>query len=180
MTGKSLLMRSAHFSPFSFCLFTCRRAEGFSLAEVLVAMVLLTLGLLAALSGFRWAQVGLDDGERATRALALAQSRLEAKRTTSWRTLLQDDADADGMDELHMRDDGRGEDERAGDGRYTGSWTDGGIHVVWTIQPDRPGPLWQVGVVLILVQARYRTAAGHWRHIHLGALRANPNYIGYR
>ncbi len=173
-------MHNDNLLPFPFGLLSCRRAEGVSLAEVLVAMMLLTLGLLAALSGFRWAQAGLSDGERATRALALAESRLEAKRTTSWATLLQDDADGDGLDEQRMRDDGGGEDEHAGDGRYTGSWTEDGIHLVWTIQPDRPGPLWQVGSVLIQVQARYRTAGGPWRHIHLGALRANPNYIGYR
>ncbi len=166
--------------PVSFCLLTRRQAGGFSLTEVLVAMVLLSFGALGAVTGFRWAQEGLRDGERAMRALALAESRLEAKWATSWGRLLQDDADADGLDELLMRDDGGGTDDRAGDGRYTGSRTEGGIHLVWTVQPDRPGPLWQVGSVLIHVHARYLTTGGHWRHIHLEALRANPNYIGYR
>lgn len=173
-------MQGNQLFPFSIFLVNCRRAEGFSLAEVLVAMVLLTLGLLGTLSGFRWAQEGLSDGEQALRALALAESRLEAKWASPWQRLLQDDADADGVDEVRMRDDGGGDDEHAGDGRYTGSRTEGGIHLKWTVQPDRPGPFWQVGSVLIHVQARYQTAGGHWRHIHLEALRANPNYIGYR
>lgn len=166
--------------PFSFCLFTWRRAEGFSLTEVLVAMTLLSLGLLGALSGFRWAQQGLSDGERATRALALAESRLEAKRAGPWRTILQDDVDGDGLAGRSMRDDGGGDDEQAGDGRYTGSRTEDGIHLVWTIQPDRTGALWQVGSVLIQVEARYQTTGGVWRHIRLGTRRANPNYVGYR
>lgn len=168
-----------HFFPFYFCLWPCRDS-GFSLTEVLVAMTLLATGLLGSLWGFQWAQRGLEAGREATRALALAESMLEAKRATRWRFLLREDTDGDGVLDGVMRDDGGRGDERAGDGVYTASREVGGIRLTWSVQPDRPGPLWRVGSAILRARAEYEVPGGGRRTVELDSLRANPNYIGRR
>ena len=77
--------------------------QGFSLVEVLVAMtlsaVVLMSGMTAVLVSARFAQ----QGRLAAKALALAQSRVEAKRSVRWEGLLLDDLDLD--DELDDDED---------------------------------------------------------------------------
>lgn len=53
---------------------------GFSLAEVLVAVVLLSVGLMAVASGSGSVYQMLGAGKRATRAATLATERMEALR----------------------------------------------------------------------------------------------------
>ena len=110
----------------------------------------------------------------------MAESRLEAKRAVPWELLLTDDVDADGTPELTMRDDGTHGDTQTGDGIYTGSQDHEGIHLVWTVQLDRSGPLQTVGSAVIQARARYSVGRGQRREIRIGTLRANPNYIGWR
>jgi prepilin-type N-terminal cleavage/methylation domain-containing protein len=154
--------------------------SGFSLTEVLVAMVILSAGLLGTLSSFQWAQRGLQEGDTGTRALALAESKLELKRHAPWQHLLDDDLDGDGTFDATMVDTGSQGDERAGDGIFSGMSKEGDIKLVWTVEPDRPGPLWLVGAAVLGVQARYEVGEGRWREIRCAALRANPNYVGVR
>src|SRR5574341_555681 len=161
------------------------REAGFGLVEVLVAVLILACALLGVMGLFQWADLGLREGLRATRALALAESRLDAKRTTPWSALLTDHVGGDRTVEIHMRDDGIPPDERAGDGVFTAGMEQDGITLVWTVQPDRvdglrPGSLTRVGSVAITARASYETGRGPWRQIHLATLRANPNYVGPR
>ena len=59
------------------------RAEGgASFSEVLVAMVLTLIGLAGAMGAFQAAERSLRTGTLATRALAMAASRIEAKRAS--------------------------------------------------------------------------------------------------
>ncbi len=163
---------------FSFLPLPCLNQTGFSLVEVMVAMVILAFGILGVMGTFQTAEHGLREGAKSTRALAMVESRLEAKRATPWEALLTEDADGDGVGEIEMLDDGTRNDVRAGDGIYTASLDREGIHLLWTVQPNRVGSLKQAGSVLIQAEASYAGARGQPRTIRLGTLRANPRYVG--
>ncbi|MGH7207239.1 MAG: type IV pilus modification PilV family protein [Nitrospiraceae bacterium] len=154
--------------------------KGFSLIEVMFAMVILAFGVLGVMGMFQWADHGLRHGANGTRALAMVESRLEAKRTVTWDALFLDDLDSDGIPEITMRDDGTEGDAEAGDGVYTASREQDGIRLVWTVQPDRAGSLRSVGSVVIQARASYQVGQSQWREIRIGTLRANPQYLGAR
>ncbi len=157
-----------------------RQKTGFTLLEVMLAMVILAFGILGVLATFQWADEGLHLGANGMRAQAMVESRLEAKRTSTWEGLLADDIDGDGLPEVLMYDDGRNGDVQAGDGVYTGSVEREGIRLVWTVQTERPGPIANAGSVVILAKASYPAGRGRPREISMGMLRANPRYIGER
>lgn len=158
----------------------CRTESGFSLLEVMLAMVILAFAVVGVMGLFRWADHGVQYGAKATRALALAESRLEAKRAGSWASLLRDDLDADGRPEITMRDDGGEYDAVAGDGVFTAGVEQEGIRLLWQVQPDRPGPLAQAGAVVIAAEASYLVGSGQRRSVQVRTLRANPSYLGWR
>ncbi len=157
-----------------------RREEGFSLIEVMFAMVILAFALVGVMGMFEWADYGLQTGANGLKALALAESRLEAKRAAPWEALLADDLDFDGQPDIQMNDDGTQADEKAGDGIYSAAVDDGGIHLVWTVQPGSAGPLRAAGSVVILVRASFQAGRGARREFQIGTLRANPRYLGAR
>ncbi len=157
-----------------------RRQAGFSLIEVMIAMVILAFAILGVMSSFRWSDHGLRQGATGTRALALAESRLEAKRAAPWTALLRDDVDGDGRPEIAMRDDGQPPDAQAGDGLYTAAVERDGIMLQWMVQPDRAGPVPAWGTAIVTASARYPVGEGRWREVTVGTLRANPSYLGTR
>ncbi len=157
-----------------------RDQEGSSLIEVMLGMVILAFAVVGVMGMFHWSDHGVQYGAKATRALAMAESRLEAKRAVPWRNLLLDDLDADGLPEITLRDDGVQYDAIAGDGVYTAGVEQDGIRLVWQVQADRPGPLAQAGSVLILAEASYQIGSGQRRSLRIGTLRANPFYVGWR
>lgn len=156
----------------------CAGESGSTLIEVMLAMVILPFAILGVMGMFRWADHGLQVGANSLRALALAESRLEAKRSVPWDLLLVDDLDADGAPEARMRDDGSGADAQAGDGIYTGETEEDGIQVVWTVQPDRAGPIRGAGSVLIQTRASYQAGRERRSELRIGTVRANPRYLG--
>lgn len=60
-----------------------RSAAGFTLAEVLVATFLVTVGLLAIMTGFQVAIASVDAGTRESTAVFLAEQRLDELRSTA-------------------------------------------------------------------------------------------------
>ncbi len=151
--------------------------RGASFAEVLVAMALTMTGLAGAMGAFEAAERIVRNGMLATRALAMAESRIEAKRSARWDRLLLDDLNHDGVPDLVMRDDGVGGDAVAGDGTYSGSWDQDGVHLIWTVTPSRSGSLSGSGHVVIEARAAYASGAGP-REIRVGTLLANPLFVG--
>ena len=152
---------------------------GASFAEVLVAMTLTLIGLVGAMGAFQAAERSIRVGTLATRALAMAESRIEAKRSMRWDRLLLDDLNHDGVSDLVMHDDGAAGDVLAGDGVYSGSWEHDGVRLIWTVTPSRTGSLSDSGHVLIEARAIY--AAGEsQREVRVGTLRANPLFVGGR
>lgn len=154
-----------------------RSQEGFTFAEVMVAMAITSVSLMGAVASFHVAEQQFRRGTLASRAFALAESRIEAKRSTRWDRLLIDDLNHDGRSYLIMQDDGEGDDARAGDGVYSGSWDDHGIHLRWTVTFSRPGALSTSGSVLLEAIASYMTDRGP-REVRVGMLRANPTFVG--
>ncbi|MBM4123700.1 MAG: prepilin-type N-terminal cleavage/methylation domain-containing protein [Nitrospira sp.] len=152
--------------------------DGFSLIEVMLAMVILAFALLGSMGMFQWADHGLQIGANGIRASALATARLEAKRAGSWDVLLTDDLDSDGRPEIEMRDDGAGADAEAGDGIYSASVEDGGISLTWTVQLQEGRSLRAAGSAVIQVRASYPVGRGQRRELRVGTLRANPRYLG--
>jgi len=155
----------------------CRAEGGASFAEVFVAMALTLIGLAGAMGAFLAAERSFRTGMLATRALALAESRIEAKRSVRWDRLLLDDLNHDGVPDLVMRDDGADGDVLAGDGVYSGSWDQDGVRLIWTVTPSRSGSLSASGHVLIEARAVYVGHDGQ-HEVRVGTLRANPVFVG--
>ena len=152
---------------------------GASFAEVLVAMTLTMIGLVGAMGAFQAAERSLRIGTLATHALAMAESRIEAKRSVRWDRLLLDDLNHDGVPDLVMRDDGIGGDVLAGDGVYSGSWDQDGVQLMWTVTPSHSGSLSASGHVLLEARSIYAAGEGQ-REVRIGTLRANPVFVGNR
>jgi hypothetical protein len=140
-------------------------------------MALTMIGLVGAMGAFQAAERILQTGRLETRALAMAESRIEAKRSARWDRLLLDDLNHDGIPDLVMRDDGAADDVLADDGVYSGSWDQDGVHLVWTVTPSRSGSLPASGHVLIEARAIYASGEGQ-REVRVGTLRANPVFVG--
>ena len=152
---------------------------GASFAELLVAMTLTLIGLVGAMGAFQATERIFRTGTLATRALAMAESRIEVKRSVRWDRLLLDDLNHDGVTDLVMHDDGVGGDVLAGDGVYSGRWEQDGVQLIWTVTPSHSGSLSASGHVQIEARAVY--AAGEsQREVRVGTLRANPMFVGSR
>jgi prepilin-type N-terminal cleavage/methylation domain-containing protein len=135
--------------------------DGFSLLEVMVAMVITGVALLGTMNAVEVASRHITQGGLSARALALAQARLEAKRSVRWQSLLEDDLDHDGVPEILMTDNGHG------------------LTLVWTVQAEPGGPLSTAALVKIEAVASYAGSSGR-KTLRLATLRANPSYVGSR
>lgn len=154
------------------------RAGGFTLVESMVALVVLSIGIIGTIGMCEWAQRGLQRGAMTTTALALAESCLEAKRSLPWDQLLADDLDQNGSLESLMHDDGLLDDETNGDGVFTGSLTRSNIRLVWTVELNRGGQLGTASLATIEARAIFITLGGQPREVRVRTIRANPFAIG--
>lgn len=154
--------------------------SGFTLIEVMVAMVVLALAIVGVMGMFEVADRGIRYGAQATRALVLVESRLEAKRAAPWEALLSDDLDGDGLVDVVMRDDGAEGDAVAGDGVFSASADDGPIRLVWTVQAAGSASVRDAGAVVMQARASYPVGRDRRRQVRIGTLRANPAYVGAR
>ena len=154
--------------------------DGFSLIEVMVAMVIAGIALMGTLGAVEVSSRHVQQGGLHSKAIELAQAKLEAKRSIHWQSLLDDDLDHDGIPETRMTDDGQGPDMTAGDGIYTAGYERDGVTVVWMIEADRPGPLRSAAMVRIRALASYSNLNGHKREVQMATIRTNPNFVGQR
>ena len=151
--------------------------NGATFSEVLVAMALTSVGVMGAMGAFLTAEKSLSRDTLATRALAMAESRLEAKRAAAWEQLLVDDLNHDGLPDVAMHDDGTRGDHTAGDGIYSAIWEQQGVTLIWTVRFNHAGSPGNSGAVVIDARGVYRTSTGE-REIRLATLRANPAFAG--
>ena len=152
---------------------------GFSLIEVMIAMVISGIAFIGAIGAVQISSGHTRQGALDSRALELAQGRLEVKQSVRWRYLLEDDLDEDGIPETMMKDDGQNPDAMADDGIYTAMLERNGITGVWSVETDRPGPLGSVGVVAIRAVSSY-VGQGSPKEVMVATLRANPAFVGQR
>lgn len=155
------------------------QGNGFSLIEVMIAMVISGIAFMGAIGAVQISSGQTRQGALSSRALELAQTRLEVKHSVRWPHLLEDDLDGDGIPETMMKDDGQHPDNMADDGIYTAILERNGITVVWSVEPDRPGPLASVGMVAIRAVSSY-VGQGEQKEVLVGTLRANPAFVGQR
>lgn len=151
--------------------------RGATFSEVMVAVALISVGIVGTMGAFEAADKTLGRDALAVRALAMAESRIEAKSALPWDVLLFDDLDHDGIAETTMRDDGTSGDRTAGDGIYSAVMEQQGVKVVWTVAAHHPGPFVTAGAVVIEARGFY-VAGGSMREIRLATLRANPAFGG--
>ncbi len=156
------------------------KSDGFSLIEVMVAMVIAGIALMGTLGAVEVSSRHIRQGGLNSKAIELAQARLETKRSCRWQSLLDDDLDHDGIPETLMADDGQGSDITAGDGIYTAGHERDGVTVVWTIEAERPGPLRSATMVRIQAVASYSGLNGRKREVQVATIRTNPNFVGQR
>ncbi len=154
--------------------------DGFSLVEVMVAMVIAGVALMGTLGAVEVSSRHVQQGGLNSKAIELAQARLEAKRSIRWQSLLEDDLDRDGIPETFMADDGKGSDITAGDGIYTAMYERDGVTVVWMIEAERSRPLLSAAMVMIRSVASYPGPNGHKKEVQVATIRANPNFVGER
>jgi prepilin-type N-terminal cleavage/methylation domain-containing protein len=159
---------------------TYRKSDGFSLIEVMVAMMISGIALMGTLGAVEITSRYAQQGGLSNKALELAQARLEVKRSIRWQFLLEDDLDHDGTPDSFMVDDGQGADVLAGDGIYTAMCERDGITIVWTIEGEPQRPLHTSGLVTIRAVASYSSRGGQPREVHVATIRANPSYVGRR
>jgi len=152
-------------------------SRGATFSEVLVALALTLIGVTGAMGAFQAASRSIMQGTLATRALAMAESRLEAKRSVRWEQLLADDLDHDGVTEILMHDDGADGDRSAGDGIYSAAWEEAGVLLTWTVASNRLGSLTDSGFVVLEAHASFETGSGR-REVQLATIRANPRFAG--
>lgn len=152
---------------------------GFSLIEAMIAMVISGIAFIGAVGAVQISSGHTRQGALASRALELAQARLEVKQSVRWPYLLEEDLDGDGIPETMMKDDGQNPDAMADDGIYTAMLERNGITVVWSVETDRPGPLGMVSMVAIQAVSSY-VGQGGLKEIMVGTLRANPAFVGQR
>ena len=143
--------------------------------ETMVALALLSISLLGAVSMATVAQDGISAGAKGLEALALAETRLERMRAAAYHTLLTADLNGDGVADVILQDHGSDGDAAAGDGEYTARRTVRGIVLTWTVRPDQPG-LARSRAVTIRVTAEWSDRRGSRRTVQLGMRRANPVY----
>jgi len=150
---------------------------GFSLVEVMVASMITGIALMGMMGVMDLASREVHQGSVSLRALALAQGRLEAKRSMRWQALLEDDFDHDGIRETLMNDDGLRGDQIAGDGIYTAVQEHDDVTLTWTLEADAPGLLKSAAFVVLRVTASYLGRSG-LQELHMATIRANPTFVG--
>jgi hypothetical protein len=156
------------------CLYSTR---GATFSEVLVALGLAVLGLTGAMGAFHVADKTIMQDMLANRALTVAESRLEAKRSVRWEHLLMDDLDHDGLPETLMHDDGANGDRVAGDGIYSAQWEGNGVVLTWSVAPSHQARLSESGFVILEAWASYKSDNGE-HEVRLATVRANPVFAG--
>jgi len=155
-----------------------RSITGATFSEVMVALALTSVGLVTTMGAFQAAHQQFGHGILATRAMQLAESRLEAKRAVRWEQLLMEDLDENGLPKSFMHDDGSAGDHVAGDGIYSASSEQDGVTLIWTVAPNQGGNLALSGYVLIEARANYRSRYGD-HELRVATIRANTVLAGH-
>lgn len=153
------------------------REAGSTLLEAMMAAAIAGIMFVGTLEAVGTAARFVRQADVMTRAQAIAQSRLEAKRSVAWPLLLDEDVDQDGTPDTVMKDDGVGSDEEADDGIYSAMADHEGLTEKWMVEINRPAPLAMVGMVTITSVVTFEGLDGR-RELRMKTMRANPAFVG--
>ena len=128
--------------------------KGFTFLEVILALTLFTFGLLAITRMFGFSTQAIQFSGNRTKAILVAQEKLEALKSIPYNNLL----DEDRLTEIASKD-----------GIHTFQDTQGLIQRTWTIQKDQP----IVGLGLIKVRTAWIDAGGKTKEVSLVTLQTN-------
>ena len=128
--------------------------KGFTFLEVILALTLFTFGLLAITRMFGFSSQAFQFSSNRTKAILVAQEKLEALKSIPYNNLL----DEDRLTEIASKD-----------GIHTFQDTQGLIQRTWTIQKDQP----IVGLSLIKVRTAWIDAGGKTKEVSLVTLQTN-------
>lgn len=131
-----------------------RYDRGFSLIEVLIALVVLTVGCTGVIGMFVVGDQALARARHWDEASTLARAVMEWKRTLPYERLEEDDRDGDGW----------------ADGRSLAGADDIGLfHREWRIRRDQPGP----GLSIVSVGISWPGERGRVHHLDAAMVRAD-------
>lgn len=131
-----------------------RTQSGFSLIEVLIALVVLMVGCAGVIGMFVVADRALGRATRVDDALVLVRSVMEWKRALPYERLEEDDLDGDGRV----------------DGRSLGGADEVGLfHREWHVWRDRPG----LGLSTVSVRISWEDERGRMRQLNAATVRAD-------
>ena len=128
--------------------------RGFTFLEVILALTLFTFGLLAITRMFGFSAQAIQFSGNRTKAILVAQEKLEALKSIPYNNLL----DEDRLTEIASKD-----------GIHTFQDTQGLIQRTWTIQKDQP----IVGLGLIKVRTAWIDAGGKTKEVSFVTLQTN-------
>jgi prepilin-type N-terminal cleavage/methylation domain-containing protein len=124
--------------------------KGFTFIEVIIALTLFSFGLLAITGMFGVSTQALQSGGSRTKAVLLAQEKLEQLKSLPYHHIMFTPSDEDPNDLLHtVRED------------------HGPIQLSWSVQKDRP----MAGLSVLTVEAVWRVSGGRIKSVKFVTLR---------
>lgn len=155
-----------------------RSESGVSLVETMVALTLISINLLGALSMLVVAQDGISEGARRLEAMALVETNVERMRVADYRALLTlgtEDETGEGFPDMIQKHG----TETVQVGTTTIRRIVRGIVLTTRVAPDHL-PLAESRTCAITVAAEWRDNRGRPKSVRLKMSRANPVYAGVR
>jgi prepilin-type N-terminal cleavage/methylation domain-containing protein len=131
--------------------------KGFTFLEVILALTLFSFGLLAVTGMFGISTQALQSGGDRTKAVLLAQEKLELLKILPYHSLIFPPIGEYPADPLHTVRENHGP-----------------IHLTWSVQKDQP---W-VGLSVLTVEATWRISGGQTKSVRLVTLRADLSEEG--
>jgi prepilin-type N-terminal cleavage/methylation domain-containing protein len=126
--------------------------RGFTFIEVILALTLFSFGLLAVTGMFGVSTQALQSGGHRTKAVLLAQEKLEQLKSLPYHRMMSVPVGEDSDDPLHVvRED------------------DGPIRLTWSVQKDRP----VAGLSVLTVEAVWKVSGGRTKSVKFVTLRAD-------
>jgi len=126
--------------------------RGFTFIEVILALTLFSFGLLAVTGMFGVSTQALQSGGDRTKAVLLAQEKLEQLKSLPYHHIMFTPSGEDSDDPLGtVRED------------------HGPIQLIWSVQKDRP----MAGLSVLTVEAVWRVSGGQMKSVKFVTLRAD-------
>jgi prepilin-type N-terminal cleavage/methylation domain-containing protein len=126
--------------------------KGFTFIEVILSLTILSFGLLAITGMFGVSTQALHSSGNRTKAILLAQEKLEELKNLPYHQLISTPMEEDTEEPAHTFQEERGS-----------------ILLVWSVQKDRP----RMGLSVLTVKAAWRSSGGQTQTVSFVTLRTD-------